>query len=200
MQSMSKPYSEACDQNKEPILAVLKEVFSATRKVLEIGSGTGQHAVYFARHLPHLTWQTSDMPENHPGIMAWLNDSGLPNVLPPLNLDVAQENWPVEQVDGVFSANTTHIMSWQKVKLMFKGIGKVLVPQGVFCLYGPFNYHGTYTSDSNAHFDTWLKTRDPQSGLRDFDNLDKLAAEAGMDLQNDIPMPVNNRILIWRKN
>lgn len=194
----TKPYSESCDQNREPIFEVLREVFAHSRKVLEIGSGTGQHAVYFTAHLPHLTWQTSDLPAYHAGIAAWLEETALPNVRPPLALDVADENWSVEKVDAVFSANTVHIMSWPEVERMFEGIGRILEEHGVFCLYGPFNYGGAYTSASNAHFDNWLKMRDPLSGIRDFEALDALARAQGMHLLRDHTMPANNRTLVWR--
>ena len=194
-----KPYSESCDQNRGPILAVLREEFIACRDILEIGSGTGQHAVYFARLLPHLDWHTSDCREYHTGILAWLEAAGLPNVRPPLALDVHRNTWPAQEYDGVFSANTVHIMGWEKVESMFAGIGHVLARQGSFCLYGPFNYQGHYTSDSNERFDQWLKARDPRSGIRNFEDLDTLARTAGMTLLRDHAMPANNRILVWQK-
>jgi len=193
-----KPFSEACEQNKDPILAVLRQELARCRSVLEIGSGTGQHAVHFGRHLPHLTWQTSDLAELHPGIMAWLKGAGLDNVLPPLALDV-NGAWPAARFDAVFSANTTHILSWPQVQRMFGGIGEMLEAGGVFCLYGPFNYGGRYTSPSNARFDMWLRARDPASGVRDFEALDALATDAGMRLACDHEMPANNRILVWHK-
>ncbi len=199
---MAKPYSESCDQNQDPILDVLRKEFLQAQHVLEIGSGTGQHAVYFGEHLPHLTWQTSDIVIYHSGIHAWLEEAALPNVLPPLALDVEHDPWPTRrnmQVDAVFSANTVHIMSWSQVRCMFTGIGAVLAQGGVFCLYGPFNYNGAYTSPSNARFDTWLKARDSASGVRDFEALDGLAKIAGMSLAQDYEMPANNRILVWRK-
>ncbi len=197
-----KPYSESCDQNKDPILAILQKEFAHARRVLEIGSGTGQHAVYFGRHLPHLTWQTSDVAMHHDGIRAWLDEAALPNVPPPLALDVDDDPWLAPapaQADAVFSANTAHIMSWPQVERMFAGVGHILQDNGVFCLYGPFNYGGTYTSPSNARFDSWLKARDPLSGIRDFESLDGLARTAGMSLLQDHAMPANNRILVWHK-
>jgi len=194
-----KQYSEACEQNRSPILNVLKDEFSGTRQVLEIGSGTGQHAVYFSRHLPHLQWQTSDLEENHASILAWLAEADLANVLPPLLLDVNRNDWPAQQFDGVFSANTTHIMSWPAVESMFAGIGKRLDRQGRFCLYGPFNYGNRYTSASNQNFDRWLKNRDARSGLRNFEDLNDLAGMQGMRLRADHEMPVNNRLLVWEK-
>jgi len=193
-----KPYAESCDQNKAPILAVLKRLFADRRKVLEIGSGTGQHAVFFGAALPHLVWCPSDRAEQHAGIDAWRGDAGLPNVCPPLDLDVDGE-WPAERYDAVFSANTAHILSWPQVQKMFEGVGRVLDSGGLLILYGPFNYGGRYTSESNARFDAWLKARDPASGIRDFEALDALAGSQGMRMLEDVEMPANNRILVWRK-
>lgn len=194
-----KQYADSCEENKFPILEVLRKEFAQTDTVLEIGSGTGQHAVFFAEQLPHLIWQPSDVLEAHASIIAWINESGLDNVLPPLELDVSQNHWPNQIFNGLFSANTTHIMSWPQVIELFNGITKVLASHGKFCLYGPFNYQGEYTSPSNAHFDQWLKSRNPQSGIRDFEALNELAENNGMKLQKDYEMPVNNRLLVWQK-
>ena len=194
-----KPFSEACEQNKRPILEILRTEFAHCRSVLEIGSGTGQHAVFFAKEMPHLKWQTSDVREAHTGIIAWLEESGLANVGKPLSLEIGADPWPASRFDGVFSANTTHIMSWPRVELMVEGVSRLLAPDGIFCLYGPFNYNGNFTSESNARFDEWLKARDPDSGVRDFDRLDALARSHGMSLTHDHEMPVNNRILVWKK-
>ena len=194
----SKPFSEACEENKQPILTVLKELFAQAGSVLEIGSGTGQHAVYFAESLPHLFWQTSDRPENHPGIELWVEEAGLLNIGHPVSLDVAG-TWPKQNYDAVFSANTTHIMSWPEVEHLFKGVGRVLQSGGCFALYGPFNYAGEYTSESNRSFDQWLKQRDPMSGIRNFEDLDEIARNNDLVFQEDITMPVNNRILVWCK-
>ena len=193
-----KPYAESCDQNKAPILAVLRRLFADTNSVLEIGSGTGQHAVHFAGAMPHLVWQTSDRRESHPGILAWLTEAALPNTREPIDLDVCGP-WPRQQFDGVFSANTVHIMSWAEVERCFEGVGQVLSAGGCFALYGPFNYNGQYTSDSNRRFDGWLKQRDPLSGIRDFNDLNLLAEAQGLVFMEDIEMPVNNRILVWRR-
>ncbi len=192
-----KPYSESCDQNRAPILAVIQPLFSTCRELLEIGSGTGQHAVYFAQKMPHLIWHTSDRKENHSGISMWLNDAGLHNTRSPLGLDVTLDNWPQQQFDAVFSANSAHIMHWADVEAMFAGVGRVLQQGGIFALYGPFNYNGEFTSESNARFDEWLKQRDPHSGVRDFEAVNQLAILAGMQLLNDDEMPANNRILSW---
>lgn len=194
-----KPFAESCVQNRAPILAVLREVFADRRRVLEIGSGTGQHAVYFGAELPHLVWQTADMPQQHPGIRQWLDAAALPNVLPPIALDVSQTAWRNGRYDAVFSANTLHIMGWPEVEGFFEGIGDVLEPGGVVAVYGPFNYNGAYTAESNARFDAWLKARDPASGVRDFEAVDALARAQGLVLQRDIAMPANNRTLVWRR-
>ncbi len=193
-----KPFSQACLNNREPILDVLRRVFANSRRVLEIGSGTGQHAVYFAEQLPHLHWQTSDLAENHAGINAWLDEFCGDNLSRPLKLDVTSGIWPCEKVDAIFSANTAHIMSWEAVQQMFAGIPEVLDSGGVMALYGPFNYHGAYTSDSNQRFDVWLKTQGLHRGIRDFEQVDGLAHQAGMTLMEDNAMPANNRLLVWR--
>ena len=194
-----KPYSESCEQNREPILAVLREVLVGCHRLLEIGSGTGQHAVYFAPELLHLVWQTADVPLHHPGIRLWLAEAALPNVLAPIALDVNDSGWHGGRYDAVFSANTLHIMSWPEVERFFAGVGTVLEAGGRLVVYGPFNYHGAYTSDSNARFDAWLKQRDPASGVRDFEAVDALAQAQGLVLQQDIAMPANNRSLVWQK-
>lgn len=196
---MNKPFAESSEQNRGPILAVLRRIFADRRQVLEIASGTGQHAVYFGAELPHLTWQTSELPQNLAGIRMWLDEAHLSNVRPPLALDVNDDTWPMEQVDAVFNANTVHIIGWPSVAKLFAGIGRVLAPGGIVCMYGPFNYNGRFTSESNARFDQWLKSRDPASGIRDFEAVNDLAEAQGLRLMDDVEMPVNNRILIWRR-
>ena len=197
---IDKPCSPSCERNREPILAVLHKHFADRHRVLEIGSGTGQHAVHFAQHLPHLTWQASDLPENHAGIQAWLDEAALPNTRAPLALDVNQTPWQVAPMDGVFTANTLHIVSWPEVVSLLRGAGQVLQREGALCIYGPFNYAGRFTSESNARFDVWLKTRDPNSGVRDFEAVCEVAAQHGLDLIHDHTMPVNNRTLVFRKS
>ena len=186
-----KPFSEASERNRGPILAVLKRVFKDSKRVLEIGSGTGQHAAYFAAELPHLVWQASDVAEHLPGIREWIADPA------PIELDV-DKPWPAVQADAVYSANTCHIMSWAQVRKMFDGVGKINSLK-TLCLYGPFNYNGRHTSESNARFDAMLRARDPASGLRDFEAVDALAQSVGLVLQEDNTMPANNRLLVFRK-
>jgi SAM-dependent methyltransferase len=195
-----KPFSDACERNREPILSVIKEWFFAPGAVLEIGAGTGQHAVYFAERLPHLTWISTDRAENHAGIKAWFAEAALSNLRGPLELDVEMPTWPVDSVDYVFSANTSHIMSWPQVEKMFVGISRVLCPQGVFCLYGPFNRNGEFTSESNRRFDASLKARDPLMGLRDDQALFALGKKNGLTHVADHAMPANNRVLVWRRD
>jgi cyclopropane fatty-acyl-phospholipid synthase-like methyltransferase len=198
MLTAGKPFAPACERNRDPILQQLKSIFADVKQVLEIGSGTGQHAVYFAQHLPHLIWQPSDCAPNIAGIACWREESALGNVAPPLELDVDQL-WPVQQVPALFSANTLHIMSWLQVQQFFAGVARHLMLQGELVVYGPFNYQGCYTSESNAQFDRWLKTQSPNSAIRDFEAVNALAAGAGLDLVDDHTMPANNRLLHWRR-
>ncbi len=200
-------WSEACERNRDPILAVLRRLLQDRQRVLEIGSGTGQHAEYFAAQLPHLQWQASDHPDYLPGIAERLAAAGLPNASAP---------WPLQAVlapvpglaplpasplgfDAVFSANTLHIMSWPHVQALFAGLPAVMADDALLCVYGPFNYNGNYSSDSNRQFDGWLKARDPESGIRDAEAVDALAAAQGLRLVDDVAMPANNRLRIWRR-
>lgn len=194
-----KPFSAACENNKGPILEVLRRYLTAPATVLEIGSGTGQHSVHFGAALPHVTWQTSDLPANHAGIRAWLDEAGLPNVLPPLKLDVAGGPWETGPVDAVFSANTVHIMHWPVVVAMLAGVGRLLPADGLFMLYGPFNYDCRHTSESNARFDLSLRMNDPGMGIRDFEAVRDELARAGLALEADHEMPANNRLLVFRR-
>lgn len=196
---MSKQFSVACERNQEPILQVLRTALADCKSVLEIGSGTGQHAVFFGAHLPHLTWQTSDLPNNHPSILAWQQEAQCTNVLPPNALDVSAGAWPQGPFDAVFSANTCHIMAWDAVVSMFAGAARVVRTGGVLCIYGPFNYRGSFTSASNAQFDAYLKSQAANMGIRDFEEMDRLANDHGMTLEADHAMPANNRLLVWRR-
>ena len=193
-----KPHSDACERNREPILALLRRVFADRRHVLEIGSGTGQHAAYFAPALPHLTWQPSDRAENLPGIRLSREDAQTPGLLEPIELDVDRP-FPAIKADAAFSANTCHIMSWPQVERMFAALGRLLPPRGVLALYGPFHYGGKPTSPSNARFDAMLRAEDAQSGVRDFEAVRDLAARHGLTLEEDNAMPANNRLLVFRK-
>ena len=191
--------SEACERNKDPILRILTRAFASSRRVLEIGSGTGQHAVYFATHLPHLTWQPSDKGDYLPGLRARIAHDGPPNLRPAIDLDVRNLPWPVEPVDALFTANTVHIMDWAAVEDLFRGVGKVLSAPGVFCMYGPFRYGGQYTSASNAEFDEYLRSKYPGGGIKNFEDVNILSGEQGMRLLDDHAMPANNQLLVWHK-
>ncbi len=194
-----KPFSPSCERNQGPILEVLREHFSQARQVLEIGSGTGQHAVYFAPALAPAIWQTSDVAENLPGIQLWLDEAGLPNLPPPLRLDV-NGPWPSARFDAVFTANTLHIMSWLEVRKLFSALDGVLAEAATLAVYGPFNYGGRFTSESNRSFEGWLKRQHGElSGVRDFEAVNELAAAIGLQLVADHEMPANNRTLIWRR-
>jgi cyclopropane fatty-acyl-phospholipid synthase-like methyltransferase len=194
-----KLFSESCEQNKAPILEVLQEVFKDRKTVLEIGSGSGQHAVYFAQHLPHLSWQPSDRAENLPSIHAWAAEVMLDNLCTPIELDVVNQPWNVQTVDALFTANSLHIMSWGMVERFFKGLDNILETSGKLLIYGPFSYAGAHTSVSNARFDQYLKQQNPLSGVRDFEDINRLACQQGLSLVKDYEMPANNRCLLWEK-
>ena len=194
-----KPFSPACERNREPILAVLRDAFAARRRVLEIGSGSGQHAVHFAAAMPWLQWQCSDVADNLSGIAAWLDEARLPNTPPPIALDVARDPWPSASFDAVFTANSLHIMEWTSVQALFAGLARVLADEATVVAYGPFNRNGDYTSESNREFDAWLKARDPHSGIRDAEAVDALARDVGLVLAGDVAMPANNHCLIWQR-
>jgi SAM-dependent methyltransferase len=193
------PFSEACERNKEPILAVLRDCFADRAHVLEIGSGTGQHAVHFTRQLAHLIWHPTEQLSYLPDLAARIQTEGGTNLRPPTLLDVRQSVWPVRSVDAVFTANTLHIMSWPSVLAMFNGIGSVLAPGGIMCIYGPFRYNGDYTSDSNRAFDRSLQERDPASGLRDVLEVSEAARTYGLNLRADHDLPAFNRLLVLAK-
>lgn len=193
------PSSPACERNRDPILAVLRKYFADRTHVLEIGSGTGQHAEYFAAALPHLHWQATERPEHLPDLRARLAAAGLSNAPEPLALDVNDDTWPAGRYDALFSANTLHIMSWPEVERLFAGIGGLLAGDARVVIYGPFNYGGRFTSGSNAAFDAWLKDQATHRGIRGFESVDALARAAGFHLEADIAMPANNRCLAWSR-
>lgn len=201
--SDQRPFSQACENNKDVILSILKSAFAPSKKVLEIGSGTGQHAVYFAANLPHLKWQPTELEFALPTLQPWLSSYLGSNLLNSTGFDVSDTNaWRLaaeEGFDAAFSANTAHIMPWETTQAMIEGCAKALLTDGVFALYGPFNYGGKYTSESNASFDLWLKERGPHQGIRDFEKVTELASRHGLSLICDHAMPANNRLLVWKK-
>ncbi|MCK9619017.1 MAG: class I SAM-dependent methyltransferase [Methylobacter sp.] len=195
-----KPFSQACENNKDPILQVIRTVFCQPTTVWEIGSGTGQHACYFAKHLTHLEWQPTDRSENIPGIGLWREEAKLANLKPPLTLDVTDALWPCSSIDALFTANTLHIMSWDEVRILFDRLAEYLNAKALICIYGPFNYNGAYTSDSNAYFDQWLKSQNTLSGIRNFEDIMSLSTSCGFSLLNDIAMLANNRLLVLQNS
>lgn len=195
----SRPDAPATGRNKDAILEVLQFEFRDLRTVLEIGSGTGQHAVHFAGAMPWLEWQTADLPGNHPGILAWIEWANLPNLLAPRVFDAARPPAVTAGVDAVFSANTAHIMSVVNVESTFSFVSRVLHPGGIFCLYGPFNEDGRFTSESNEAFDASLRAQSPSMGIRDRLDLEKLAGRLGLSAVRRYSMPANNQILVWQK-
>lgn len=196
---MIKPNAPSCEQNQQVILDVLKTIFIEPGEVLEIGSGTGQHAVFFTENLPHLSWQLSDLEAEHAGMKMWLAEVEHNRIKAPLIFDVEMPSLDIAKTDYVFTANTTHIMSQSQAEKMFRHIGDYLKTGGVFVQYGPFNYNGQYTSESNANFDVWLKQRNPHSCIKHFESMQEHAEMNELRLLKDIEMPANNRILVWEK-
>lgn len=205
---MEKPFSLSCERNRDPILDVLRRHLVDARHVLEIGSGTGQHAVHFAAALPWLTWQTSDAAANLAGIAQWLDEAALANTPPPLPLQAVAGPTPhfspllttdVIPFDTVFTANTLHIMGWPEVQAFFASLPAILADKALVIVYGPFNQGSKFSSASNHEFDDALKARDPRSGIRDIEAVDALAADIGLQRIDDVAMPANNRMLVWKR-
>ena len=195
---MTLPYSDACERNKDPILAILRAAFADCTHVLEIGSGTGQHAVHFATAMPGIVWQPSEVAEAMPALRRRIFNEGPSNLRAPVVINVTETPWDVRKVDGIFTANTLHILHWLEVEALFAGLPAVAKPGTVLAVYGPFRYGGKYTSESNESFDRMLHARDPGSGIRDFEAVDTLARAAGFTLAADHPMPANNQTIVWK--
>lgn len=195
--TMEKPFSQACENNKQPILQTIKPYLVDAKGVLEIGSGTGQHAVYFAKQLPHLQWHTSDVEQHHVGINMWLAEAQCDNLAPPIPLNV-NDSWPELTVDAIYTSNTLHIMSWPEACRLIMKASELLPLQGYLLVYGPFNYNGEYTAESNRAFDQMLRERDALSGLRDMRDVTEQMNNAGFVLIEDAALPANNRCLIWQ--
>lgn len=195
---MDLPYSQACENNKHPILTVLKRRLPEAAAIFEIGAGTGQHSVFFAEQLNVLSWQCGDLPQNLPGIRAWQRAYPQINLLPPIEFDMHEPRWP-KHFNTVYTSNTAHIMPWPLTQKMICETAQSLPDDGWFFLYGPFNYNGRFTSDSNERFDQWLKECNPEQGIRDFEKIAELARNGGLQLIEDNAMPANNRLLVWQK-
>ena len=193
------PFSQASENNKFPILDVLKHHLNNRRSLLEIGGGTGQHAVFFARQFPEIIWQSSDIHSNVKTLNLRVASAKLKNLPLATSLDVNKETWNYGFYDAIFSANCLHIISEDSVINFFKGTSKHINDGGVLLVYGPFKYRGKFTTESNAGFDRWLKARDPKSGIRDFEWTNELAEEVGFSLVEDNAMPANNQLLAWAK-
>ena len=196
--SPERPYAIACDRNRDAILAILRECLPAKGRVLEIGSGTGQHAAYFSNAFPHLEWLPSDLPQNLEGISLWCQDAG-PNCLAPAGLDLLSDALQLPPADAIVCINTLHIVAWPGTHQLFTAAGKTLSPGQAIYLYGPYRYADRPLEPSNEQFDQWLKERDPASGIRNFEDLSWVAQEQGFALETDAPMPANNRSLIFRR-
>ncbi|PYG02901.1 uncharacterized protein DUF938 [Thioalkalivibrio sp. ALE21] len=200
MEVTQRPYAPAAEQNREPILGILEQWFIRPGALLELGAGTGQHAAFMAPRLGHLQWLPTDVAEHLPGIEAWRREAAAPNLQPPRALDVAADPWPDGPFRYVYSANTVHILHWPGVEALFSGVAGVLEPDGLFALYGPFAHDGEHTAESNARFDRSLRQQDPGMGVRDRADLDALASACGLTREAVVDMPVNNQILIWRRD
>ena len=197
---MELPFSEACERNKGPILEVLRKVFSKTESVLEIGSGTGQHAVHFSTHLSHLVWQPTELGENVAMLKSRIDLEGPGNLLPTKELDVLRIDWGLGETDAIFIANVFHIAPIKVMHSCFKGMSTCLKHLGIFCVYGPFRFGGEFTSPSNAEFDYSLKTNNPEWGIRDFEQLCQVAEEEDLAFQHNYSMPANNQLLVFKKH
>ncbi len=196
---MELPFSQACENNKDFILAVLRRHFAKPGRVLEIAGGTGQHAVHFASQMPWLHWQSTDIPSNLARLNVRIGAAALPNLPEALSLDVTQPDWSMAGFDYLFSANSLHIMPQSAVVDFFRPLPHVLNCGALVCVYGPFKYGGEFTTPSNAQFDLWLKSNDPRSGVRDIETVLGLAEDAGLRLLEDNAMPANNQLLVWQK-
>lgn len=200
MNDSDLPFSQACENNKAPILTLLQQAFANCSQVLEVGSGTGQHAVHFAANLPHLCWQASDQPIYLAALAERIRRAALPNLPMPLVIDICTDPAPAQASAGVFTANTLHIMPWPVVTHFFSRLSELTESRATLCIYGPFNYNGQFSSASNQAFDESLKSRDSAMGIRDFEQVQALALQQGFNLLQDCTMPANNRLLWFVKN
>lgn len=193
-----KRFSEACRRNRDPILEVLRDVLPEEGFVFEIGSGTGQHAAYFASKMPDLVWQPSDRGDDHASIEAWRRDADAANLRAPVRFNLFDDEAPVDRADAVVCINTIHIAPWEATPRLFEHAAELLPPEGAIFLYGPFRYRDRELEESNKKFDRHLRQRDPESGLRYFEDVDAAARDAGFCHEGDVAMPANNRSIWWR--
>lgn len=195
---VDRPFAPACERNQEPILNQLREILIEGDHVLEIGSGTGQHAVYMTTHLPQINWTTSDLLNNHDGIKQWILSTSSQRILGPKEYESKKTALPIEQENIVFTANTLHIMGPSYVQQLIDDIANAPTVEK-FITYGPFNYNGTFTSESNAKFNIWLQETFPEGGIRDFEWIQSELASKGFSLDRDIEMPANNRLIVFHR-
>jgi SAM-dependent methyltransferase len=192
--------SPSVARNRDPILSVLRRVLPPTGRVLEIASGTGEHAVHFAAALPHLTWQPADCDAQAlKSIAAHRAAADLPNLLAPLVLDAASPEWLMEQADAIVAINMVHISPWRTTRGLMAGAGRILPPRGVLYLYGAYKENGAHTAPSNAAFDLDLRRRNPEWGLRNLESVVDLAREYWLDLVERVEMPANNFSLVFSR-
>ncbi len=193
------PFSQAAENNREPIQRILDRHLNGVESLLEIGSGTAQHAVEFAQRYQNLNWQASDIPAALTTVNQRIDAARLPNLPQAVALDVTRQPWPEGSYGAVYTANSLHIMSADSVECFFSVVGNVVKEGGKLLIYGPFKYDGNFTTDSNARFDLWLKERDPLSGIRDFEWVNELATAANFNFLEDNAMPANNQFLVWSR-
>ncbi len=195
----AREFYPATDRNRDPILAILRELLAIPGTVLEIGSGSGQHAWYFAKHLPHVRWQPSDAePERFASIEAWQAHEPFDNLLPPIGIDAAREHWPVDAVDAMFCANVIHIAPWSVTMGLLRGAGKHLRPGGQLITYGPYRIDGRHTAPSNESFDVDLRRRNPDWGVRDLEAVVAEALSRGLRFVKRYAMPANNFVMLFQ--
>ena len=199
LEAMTGPFNPAAERNKVPILVAIAPYLTHASTVLELGAGSGQHALYFASQLPHLRWQATEQPGNLTGLMLNLTSAVLPNLAVPVGLDVLVQPWPWRALDAIFAANVVQCMAREAVEAMFRGVAASLAGDGVFLLYGPFNRDGRFTSDGNQQLDAWARSLDVRFGLRDRAALETLAGQHRLRLCDDQAMPANNQLLCWRR-
>jgi SAM-dependent methyltransferase len=199
--AMAKGFAPAAERNREPILEVLKRVLPPKGLVLEIASGTGQHAVYLSERLSGLRWQPSDVsPDALRSIGAWVEETGRDNLLSPIELDVRKHPWPIAKADALLNINMIHISPWEATEALFEGAAHVLGVGSALITYGPYRLHGAHTAPSNAAFDQSLRSRNARWGVRDIDALSELAGRTGFVLRERVDMPANNMTLVWTRN
>lgn len=201
MQEEEKPHAPSCDRNQEPIFEALLPLLKNKKSLLEIGSGTGQHAIFMAPKLPHLTWTLSDLKGRHRGMSLWLREKLILNIRGPVHYEAGVTEFPnaLKSFDVVFTSNTLHIMPWTSCMNLFDDLGKNLEQDALFIAYGAFKYGGEFTTESNKEFESWLKERDPKAGLKDFEKIKDELKKRSFELLDDISMPASNQLLVFKK-